>query len=734
MSKTPTKPLDRALLRIVRYGLFGVFILPFVIRMDLLYPWVTGKAWGFEIIVEALFPLYVLLALRRKEYRPAPGPLLWALLAYFAVAAVAMLLGEDPFRSFWSKPDRLTGLFFQYHLLAFFLMAGSVWRGMTRWPAAVSTVVAALLAVHAALQAWFSLGQAGERGAATFGNASYFGQYLVPHVFLAAWLLWRDRASWRSFIWLFSGGLILLGIFASKSRGALIGLIAGAMIAAVIGAVRGSAATKKWAAAGLFVLAAAIGAYVIADRIPSTHQWLYDQRLSVQYFKETQGPRTLLLENAVKGFKSRPLFGWGPENFESAYYRNYDPRTLRYSEYETRQDRPHNLVMELLATVGAIGFLAYAAVVFFAVRLALSERAAVLAISLASLLATNLFLFETPASYLVFYLLLSLIAASAPSAPAAGEDEASQGAVPAFLAVAAVSIWAFWAGVGSAIVPEKIANALIVDLAAAPPSPEEFVRRFDELKSSRTPLIEDMARNVAAYVSRVPGEYLVPAYAPAMADVALFLRSRSDRRKNDYVHALATATAALSVQPPRPPELQAALEESVKSMRRLTSRRQEVEWIDAQILTEKNDDAGAERAYLAAIDDDPAALLPHGRYVRFLLRRRKMDQAMEHLKKNPETLREGSETLYPLLLETRRFFDDKRYDDVYALYQASMRHEVPTMRWMVSGAVAALRLGKAEEAGRIIEEAKKLFSGEIQTIDLVYNGQLEEWKREQPAR
>ena len=103
------KSLDSLLLAAVRYGLLAVFALPFVVVLKYLYPWVSGKIWGFQLIIEILFPLYVLLAFRRQEFRPTKNPFLYALLAYFAVATLAMLFGENPDRSLWDKPDRKIG-------------------------------------------------------------------------------------------------------------------------------------------------------------------------------------------------------------------------------------------------------------------------------------------------------------------------------------------------------------------------------------------------------------------------------------------------------------------------------------------------------------------------------------------------------------------------------------------------------------------------------------------------
>ena len=87
------KSLDSMLLNVVRYGLLAVFALPFVVVLSYLYPWVSGKIWGFQLLIEILFPLYVLLAFRRQEFRPSKNPFLYAVLAYFAVATLAMLLG-----------------------------------------------------------------------------------------------------------------------------------------------------------------------------------------------------------------------------------------------------------------------------------------------------------------------------------------------------------------------------------------------------------------------------------------------------------------------------------------------------------------------------------------------------------------------------------------------------------------------------------------------------------------
>ncbi|HJV33264.1 MAG TPA: O-antigen ligase family protein, partial [Patescibacteria group bacterium] len=516
MQNAPLKPLDSFLLTAVRYGLLAVFALPFVVVLHYLYPWVSGKIWGFQLIVEILFPLYVLLAFRRQEFRPSKNPFLYALLAYFAVATLAMLLGDNPHRSFWDKPDRITGMFFQYHLLAFFLMAGAVWRSVMTTPIVTSILTASILSLHAIAQVANPAPGSDGRGSATLGNPSYLGQYLVPHFFLCGWLLRRHWKTGLRWLWLTAAAFIMIGVFMTKSKGALIGVFVGAAIATLIAALQGSGRVRKFGRFGLAALALVIVGYFVGDRIRPVHQWLYDNRLSLQYVQETSGSRKLLLENAVKGVKQHPLLGWGPENFEDGYYFNYDPVTLRYSDYETRQDRPHNLILEMLHNFGVIGFLAYAAVFLFAARLALRKErpdpaaGAILIVAALSQVATNLFIFETPMSYLALFFMLALVAADEGGSQAPreqGQDESSAGAVPLAILAALVSLWCVRYAIVGTMRAAKLTSDMIIALSQNVDA-GTWKGMLAELRTLKTPYYERDIRALTSHLSRQRGEYL----------------------------------------------------------------------------------------------------------------------------------------------------------------------------------------------------------------------------------
>jgi len=62
---------------------------------------------------------------------------------------------------------------------------------------------------------------------------------------------------------------------------------------------------------------------------------------------------------AVDAFMERPVLGWGPNNFEFAYNKYYQPEYFGYPWSTTRYDNAHNVVLNTLAEQGAVGLASY---------------------------------------------------------------------------------------------------------------------------------------------------------------------------------------------------------------------------------------------------------------------------------------------------------------------------------------------------------------------------------------
>ena len=78
------------------------------------------------------------------------------------------------------------------------------------------------------------------------------------------------------------------------------------------------------------------------------------------YLNRSSAARPLVWEMSEKAIAQRPYFGWGADNFERVFEKNYDNRLLQ-GEYgnEAWFDRAHNVFIDQLVDNGSIGLLMY---------------------------------------------------------------------------------------------------------------------------------------------------------------------------------------------------------------------------------------------------------------------------------------------------------------------------------------------------------------------------------------
>ncbi|MEK9180255.1 MAG: O-antigen ligase family protein [Patescibacteria group bacterium] len=134
---------------------------------------------------------------------------------------------------------------------------------------------------------------------------------------------------------------------------------------------------------------------------------------SVSLSSEGLQPRFIAARAAWTGFLERPIFGWGPENFNVVFNKNYDPKALRANYQETRFDKPHNFVLEDMATGGILLILARLAffVAFISALWRLKDKlfGQITIAAFASYFVGNLFLFDTIGSTLLLFVLMGFV-------------------------------------------------------------------------------------------------------------------------------------------------------------------------------------------------------------------------------------------------------------------------------------------------------------------------------------
>ena len=106
--------------KILRWvALGGIFLVPFVslvVANNLFFPFITGKAFVFRILVMLATGAWLILALLDEDYRPKNSWILKALIVFVAVIGLADIFGANPFKSFRSNFERMEGWVTIFHL------------------------------------------------------------------------------------------------------------------------------------------------------------------------------------------------------------------------------------------------------------------------------------------------------------------------------------------------------------------------------------------------------------------------------------------------------------------------------------------------------------------------------------------------------------------------------------------------------------------------------------------
>lgn len=404
-------------------GLLAIaLITPFFISKAMFFPFIAGKGFFFRVIVEIVFALWLVLAMADKNYRPKSSPVFWALATVVAVLTLSTIFGVNPYRSFWSNFERMEGLISHLHLFAYFLVLASVlksWRDWRKFFYALA-VSGAGMALYGYLQAFGVLAisiQSGPRADGAFGNASYMAIFMLFNAFLAAYLYFSEDHKRLKMVFAALALLEIPVIFLTATRGAILGLLGGVILFVLLLTFLSGDRRIKIAAlsviGGVIILVSAFFLVQNKDFIMKNPVLSRFSNLSLQ--DRTVRSRFTIWSMSFEGFKERPVLGWGLENYDQVFNKNYEPKLW---PQEPWFDRSHNIVFDWLINSGIFGLLAYLSV-FAAALYVLWNRyireksskklmtASVLTSLLAAYFFHNLFVFDNLVSYILFFSVLA---------------------------------------------------------------------------------------------------------------------------------------------------------------------------------------------------------------------------------------------------------------------------------------------------------------------------------------
>jgi len=421
--------MEKILKLLINFGLYLVLIIPFIVIDNMFFPYITGKAFVFRIIIGIIFCLWLILILKYQENRPKWSYLTGAFGVFIIVLLLANINALAPHKAFWGNYERMEGWISFVHFFAYFLIIGAMFnkKSLWLWFFRVNIFVASVLAIQSIAE-----GVKTEviRIAGPLGNPIYISVYFLFIFFLGLILLHKDVLKdnlvlWKDFKKVFINILFYLYLFVSllslyiiyrTSRGALLGVIGGIFLGALLITILGrELKVIRQIAFGGIVLVICLLITFIAFRDTSfvkNNPTL--SRLAVISWNNTSGQaRQLIWPIAIEGFKERPLLGWGQEGFNYVFNKYYNPAL--YGQ-ESWFDRAHNAPLDFLVAGGMLGFLSYFSLFICALYLLWFKKKnidivekVILTSLLAGYLFQALFVFDNLVSYIMFFLILAYI-------------------------------------------------------------------------------------------------------------------------------------------------------------------------------------------------------------------------------------------------------------------------------------------------------------------------------------
>lgn len=205
-----SEALERATLLSIKIGVALVFLSPLIVMSDpfpdTFFPFIVGKALYTRTLIEIVFGLWLVLALRNPTYHIAKSWMIPLLGVYLIVTLLASIFGVSLQRSIWSTYERMQGFVDLIHWFAFTIVLTSVFRSWIDWRALLNfnLAVSLIMAMMGLMQRFrlicvqkssplerdclfdgFIYLDSVQRLEITLGNATYVGAYMMVSVLLA---------------------------------------------------------------------------------------------------------------------------------------------------------------------------------------------------------------------------------------------------------------------------------------------------------------------------------------------------------------------------------------------------------------------------------------------------------------------------------------------------------------------------------------------------------------------
>ena len=409
-----------------------LYILPIfalIMPQSMFFPFITGKALYFRILVEIGFASWIILALIEPKYRPKFDKMTILVILFAFITLLSDLFGVNPLGSIWSNFERMEGWITIVHLCALYLMFTNVLgRGdgsENRWKYWLwtSLTVAFAVGIYGLVQYFggAAIHQGGTRIDSSLGNSAYMAVYMLFHAIIALYLFVKKfkDSSFSLLPKIVYGFLFILfafEVYQTSTRGTIIGLGISLLFMSLTYTIfgKGRKPLFRWLNLAFIIVVIVAGALIWTNKDSNFVQKSETLRrlTSISWNDTTSQARGFIWPMALKGFTERPILGWGQENFNYIFNANYNPKMYNQEQWF---DRAHSVFLDWLVAGGILGFLLYISLYIVSLytiakskRLDFSEKIVLSGLFIAYGIH-NIFVFDNISSYIMFFAVISFV-------------------------------------------------------------------------------------------------------------------------------------------------------------------------------------------------------------------------------------------------------------------------------------------------------------------------------------
>ncbi len=395
---------------------------PLWVSKQLLFPYVTTKAFVLRLAIELALPFYAYFLLTHPQSRPnLKSPLNFAVVGFVLTTWLSAFFGENLIKSVFGNFERMGGALYVTHLallyfyiiflgqtaskylfriLQFFILVSFVicTNGVVGWLGGPTLVLDPSLP---------------GRASSTLGNPIYLGAFAIVPMFLCLYFLLNQSKLSSKIIYGVLAVIFFLAMMQSGTRGALVGVLLGLAVGVILYIFLNTSKALKQKGIIFIVICGGFFGYLFwqPQVLPtgSTVRRIFELR------DTNTSSRIIQWQTALRGFKDYPFLGVGPENYYVISNKYYNPESYQYDR--SWFDKPHNYPLEILVTGGIINFIFYVGIILFTLKILLASykqeflsllEFCVLVAGLVAYLGQNMFVFDTVPTSVAFYVVIGL--------------------------------------------------------------------------------------------------------------------------------------------------------------------------------------------------------------------------------------------------------------------------------------------------------------------------------------